>query len=724
LWGALPAPLGTDARAVPYYTGRVYPTPQFAEYRDAWIPLDNAVIVPGKGIAPDDARIALLRERIARYGGAVRPASAADAPGSALILVGETGLHADLLKGRTVPEKPEGYLLHAAAKDGKAIVFLKGRDAQGLLWAVTAFNQLVTAADGRAAARAATILDFPDAPGKRAYTSMNDNDAMDSTWFAIHNLRPNVVIYRMGRQMFGKSGGTWRQDSRTHGAAWRAKIDKAGALLTPLGIEWYDCILPNFSTDEKDPAKNRQIRSKSDEDFEILRDLALYCAERGGNFGLLYDDFRFPIHPDDARDFGSAREADIYFINKLYSAVAAKHPNFKLLFCPPFYWGPASDPGAAYGESREEYLSAIGKRLPQAVEIYWSGPRVKSGVITPQDLQWFTDLTGRKPVIWQNVPGTYHGSVYYVYPTDALTAWHDWYFDGFFDRIAFYAFNSSDEYTHMTLFDAMWNRKAYDPAASGAEAARKLVGPDAYPALVEGFKRLEAMDEYGWFTPTALAARNVEDVRRKTGELLTWFESAPAPLKAPWTHLGMFVGYRKAYLNNLLKNPQLLELTAADERVRALAARETGVSTNAGNLLILTPNDFRAGREPTYYGWKGAERRHVSWINGADSKAPVMEASFQLPYPLTGDSELLIAGLDHNASPPCRIRILMNGSTVFEGPNPFAPDRWSTHSFRVRGAFLRDGVANTLRIENVEPSDSMSGAPWFMLSYAVLRPAP
>ena len=56
-------------------------------------------------------------------------------------------------------------------------------------------------------------------------------------------------------------------------------------------------------------------------------------AEAGGNLCLLYDDWRFPISADDMRDFGTAREADIYFVNKVYSAVAAKYPNFKILFC-------------------------------------------------------------------------------------------------------------------------------------------------------------------------------------------------------------------------------------------------------------------------------------------------------------------------------------------------------------------------------------------------------
>jgi hypothetical protein len=137
---------------------------------------------------------------------------------------------------------------------------------------------------------------------------------------------------------------------------------------------------------------------------------------------------------------------------------------------------------------------------------------------------------------------------------------------------------------------------------------------------------------------------------------------------------------------------------------------------------VLTPNQFTAGREARFYSWREVPRRHVIWINGARSKAPSLQTTFQLGYPLKGDSELLIAGLDDNAPAACRIRIQMNGNTIFEGPNPFASDRWSTQRFSVKGAMLRDGVPNVLRIDNLEDSDSMTGAPWFMLSYAVLRP--
>jgi hypothetical protein len=185
--------------------------------------------------------------------------------------------------------------------------------------------------------------------------------------------------------------------------------------------------------------------------------------------------------------------------------------------------------------------------------------------------------------------------------------------------------------------------------------------------------------------------------------------------------LGTFVGYRQKYLQALLKNPNLKESTEVDARTRELALTET--ETDAKACVVVTPNQFSAGRPAQFYSWREVPRRHVLWINGAQSKAPALQASFQLGYALKGDSELIISGLDDNAPAACRIRIQINGNTLFEGENPFAPDRWSTHRFTVPGSTLRDGVPNTLRIENLEASESMTGAPWFMVSYAVLRPS-
>jgi len=707
---------------VPYYTGTVYPPPKSARYGDAFLPLGRTGVVLGKGIVRNDARVALLAERIERFGGSVDVLESPDSPCETLVLIGDTGVQEPLLEGKTVPDKPEGYLLHSVPSADRAVAFLKGQDFHGLLWAVTAFNQLVTEKKGRPVARAATIRDYPETPGVRGYTPFYDDENTSKAWFAVNVLRANVVQYRHVRRLYRRmekrpERDHWRaalRDEKVYGE-WLDQVRKIGAFLNPLRITWYDGMQPISSIREDN------MRSKSEEDFQLVSRVGMDLASAGGNLMILYDDVRFPVSEQDEQNFGTAREADVHFLNRVYAAVAAKYPDFRILFCPPFYWGPASNPGTAYGEPRQEYLAAIGERLPKAVEIFWTGPRVKSGIVTKEDTEWIRNLIQRKPVYWQNTCGTYHGSLYYAYPPEPMNAWKNWYYDGFFSDLAFYTYNGEDPYITLTLHDAMWNGRAYDPAASGVEAAKKLVGIDAYPKLVEAFKALEAMDEYGWFKPTAFAARNVEQVRKGTEQLVKLLEAAPAPLKSPWVKLKPFVQYRERYLKNLLRNPDLKAMTEIDEQVRALAAKETGMDPEQA-CVTLTPNDFRAGRSPTYYAWKTAERRYVLWINGARSKAPHMQAQFQLPYPLTGHSELIISALDHNAEPPCRIRILVNDNVVFEGENSFEQQKWTRHTFQVKGAFLRDGVMNTVRIENLVDSDLMIGAPWFMLNYLVLKP--
>ncbi len=705
--------LAQSDRAVPYYTGTVYPTPQQAQYRGEFLPLTSVGLLLGRDVAAEDPRVTVLVERLRRSGAKPQIVESTDDRSESLIVVGDTGSHQALLGEMSIPEKPEGYLLHCAKNGAQNIVFLKGRDFHGLLWAITSFNQLITTQNEQPVARAASILDYPDFPGIRGFTPLKDDDQASAAWFGANVLRANAVIYRQLRKP-----ADWRLPLRDEEQynAWKARLQKIGALLTPLHIAWYDSVLP-FSGH----VGLGQIRSKSEEDFQLVVKAGLALAEVGGNLCLLYDDYRFFLSPEDVRDFGYAREADVYFLNKVYAAVAAKFPNFRMLFCPPFYWGAGGpDDTTTYGESRDAYLAAIGQ-LPKAIDIYWSGPRVKSTRVSAEQLNWFSGLVQRKPVIWQNACGTYHGSPYYAYPGEPMKAWRDWYDDAFLRGIAFYAYNGEDPYINMTLSDALWNKRGYEPAASGEMAAKKLAGPDNYPRLVEAFKALEAMDDYGWFEPTALAARNVERVRQQTDELSSIYDKAPPSLKSRWLMLGTFVGYRQKYLQELLKNPNLKEATEVDARVQELALKET--ETDARASVILTPNQFTAGRPGQFYSWRDVPRRHVTWINGAQSRAPSMQAAFQLAYPLIGDSELIISGLDDNAPAACRIRIQVNGNKIFEGASPFASDRWSTQRFPVKGAMLRDGVPNTLLIENLEHSDNMIGAPWFMLSYAVLRPA-
>jgi len=695
------------AYEIPFYTGTIMPTPQQAEYSDEFVPLSRVgVILPG-AVPADDPRLTLLLERIARRGGSFRIVKGVGGDFDSFVVVGDAASH---LCPEDAPDRPESYLIHPMEKDGKPVFVLKGGDKLGLLWAIAAFNQLVTVRGGRPVARWAVVRDFPDTPGKRAYTPMNEDETPAKAWFAVNLLRANVVVYRMVRKMRRGVGLGWGEAELRK---WRDRLKGIGGLLNPLGIEWYDSLWPLTTTPET------TIHTKSEQDFRLILEVANSLAEAGGNLCLLYDDIRFPMSPADKADFGSAREADVYFLNKLYSAVAAQHPDFRILFCPPFYWGPKSDVSGLYGESRDEYLAAIGKGLPEAVHVYWTGPKVKSSKESPEDMRWMTELIRRKPVFWQNGYGVIHGGVYYHYPTDPIPAWRDWYYEAFFDDLAFFTLNTAGASANMTLMDYMWNRKAYDPERSIAAAGAKLVGPDAYPVLVKACEALEALDRYGW-TPNAAAARNVVDVKRKTAELLTRRDEALAlrpEVFRTWTPLPYYAKLRELYLKRLLRHPDLKQLTHADELVKERAAKEAGADPNAD--VILTPTDFELKRPARHYG-AGEARRFVVWVNGTRSGLSTMRAAFRLTGPAAAARELVIAGLDHDASAPCRIRILINDKAVFEGPNPFAKDKWTTHAFKAPADCFRAGE-NSLVITNLEESDNISGAPWFMLNYVVIR---
>jgi hypothetical protein len=230
-----------DERAVPYYTGTVYPTPQQAEYRDEFLPLANVGLLLGKDVTPEDPTVAVLVERLWRNGAQPKVLSSAEDRGETLILVGETGAHESLIGTLAVPEKAEGYLLDCGKNGSQNVVFLKGRDFHGLLWGITSFNQLITVQDGRPVLHAASIQDYPEFPGIRGFTPFKDDDQASVAWFGVNVLRANAVIYRQLRKP-----ADWRLPLRdeTQFAAWKAHIQKMGAQLTPLKIAWYDSIMP------------------------------------------------------------------------------------------------------------------------------------------------------------------------------------------------------------------------------------------------------------------------------------------------------------------------------------------------------------------------------------------------------------------------------------------------------------------------------------------------
>ena len=135
--------LRQDPLMMPYYTGRILPTPRQAVYRDEFLPMGRVAIVVGSDVKAPEPLVALLSDRIARYGG--RDAGD-EQPGPQCRsgrFAGRDALRPTGRRRTGDSRKGTGLCPAFTPADGKPLVVLKGRDRLGLLWAVSSFIQLV-----------------------------------------------------------------------------------------------------------------------------------------------------------------------------------------------------------------------------------------------------------------------------------------------------------------------------------------------------------------------------------------------------------------------------------------------------------------------------------------------------------------------------------------------------------------------------------------------------
>lgn len=140
--------------------------------------------------------------------------------------------------------------------------------------------------------------------------------------------------------------------------------------------------------------------------------------------------------------------------------------------------------------------------------------------------------------------------------------------------------------------------------------------------------------------------------------------------------------------------------------------------------------------------WQGGYRqgrgyggRSATWVYGQATDYPAMQSVIVLDTPPRGTATLTIEGMDSEDRAKTPIRITVNGSQIFNGPNPLPNDdlplatgTWASHNFRFDAAVLKPG-RNVVRISNLA-SGTFGLPPFFMLDYAVLslpvaeQPAP
>ncbi|MGN0833239.1 MAG: beta-N-acetylglucosaminidase domain-containing protein, partial [Kiritimatiellia bacterium] len=421
----------------------------------------------------------------------------------------------------------------------------------------------------------------------------------------------------------------------------------------------------------------------------------------------------------------SAIDAD--FVTRVYRAVRKDYPDFKMVFCPPYYYGPYSGP--KYPDDRDTYLKSLAEKLDPDIGVYWTGPHVKSRDKRPDQVEWFAKITGRKPCIFQNATGPHNLVSYIVDETD----WNGWHYPGFFenDITAFHknAHTPRECPQTATLADCLWNVKGYDRARSIRRGVAQLLGDEMFDLLNAVLPSLAYFDKYrrGALTAEIFHEQPDElDAKIATAEA-AWrraLEVNPAVAQYGMWELG--VKWAKDVAKGARNPPDLLSrYRRQTAECRAFAEAEVGVDTARGDLFY-APTDLRGGglfgivRDGPEHC---TETRFATCLRGAQTDASACTFQFECdPFPSSGPYELFLCGLDDELPAKVTVRLSVNGTTFFEGDPGFVNSAaFKVVRFTVPFAALRR--YNEIRIEVRSKGFNPFGAPWLMINYAVLKKA-
>ena len=686
-----------DDLKLPAFTdAKPYPEPQQAKYEDAFASLAEMEI-DLNGVDEDDARVRLLKTRLDRLGvkyGFRHWYTFGSAPFT---------LTVELTDEAPVAER-EGYALDVA-KDGATV---RARDSQGVLWGLVSFMQMIDY--GAKAVRCGSVRDWPNT-AKRGYLA--------------HSWEGNAEF-----AVFQKMNSVDVQHPPTYDFNWsplRVFCAEAQAhQFRDLGLELFYgvCEFTMYPALPFAWPESEEFRVHLFKRYAAMG-AGVYFPFDDGRYGCALKDSKSGLPQPDEEKFKEAKNCDGEYVSRIYRAVKAEYPDFRMIFCPPFYWGP--DAVAPYPGSREEYLASLARTLDPEIEVYWTGPRVKGIKKEPYQTEWYTKLTGRKPYIFQNGTGPHNLLGYVVDATD----WNGWHYPGFFEKdIGGFHKNSGTpgECCQIaTLADCLWNVKGYDMHRAAKRGINQLLGEKMYDILAPGLPALAYFDKYKYGRLTAdILHEDVKDLEAKVALAEDCWKKAVAynPSVQMYGAYGRGIGWAKDVVRGAKKPPDFLaqykDQIAAS---RALAEKEVGVDKSKGDLFY-SPVDIGGGQvQMQREGGKDKlpPGRFVTALRGASTCFNALKISFECdPFPPSGDYALYLCGLDDELPAKNAVRIEVNGTTVFEGDPGFVnATAYSVRKFTI--PFKAMKRYNQLRIVSLAPGSTPVIPPWTFISYAVVK---
>ena len=676
-----------DSLGLPKGTlAKPFPAPQQATYTEKFTRL-NAVALKLEGVQPGDARVRLLRTKFRRLGIPFQD----DAPFTVTLALDPAA---------PVAER-EGYALDVTAA-GAAV---RARDLQGVLWGVVSLVQCVN--PEKRSVRQLSVRDWPVGEG-RGFLGCFTTDALEYTLF----LKMNSVDFQRACPISNDNLTPLRM----------YMCERMAHDFNELGLTMY--------VDGHWLGEAPDLPACEPRAFEYRVDVCRRFAKIGAGVYWAQDDGRFPLNARDKEAYGTAANCDAKHISAVFRAVKKDYPDFKMIYCPPFYWGP--DARASYPEDRETYLRSVGEFLDPEIDVYWTGPQVKGLEKKPYQVKWFADLTKRKPSIFQNAICPHFFVDFLADPIP----WDKLHYDGFLKDIRHFHLNCNGyhEIGPLSLQGAWcWNPKGYDAKAASKAAITQVLGDGVWDAIAPGVEELAYFDRYPWGEANAnILHEDPSDLERRYQKAKACWDKALKinPRVSSYSWYGGVLS-RIPRMIAAAKNPPDLISRYRKEvaATRELAIRETKCEPEKGDM-VFTPIDLNGLQPGSIKVAEDGVSRFVKWLRGAQSHECTVSFPFECdPFPPTGDYTLVICGCEDELPEKTQLRIEINGKPIYEG-DTLLPATNGDLRLKGGGNFGRHEYVipfasmqrkNVVKVSCASPGYNKNGTPYVGVNYIVLR---
>jgi hypothetical protein len=280
-----------------------------------------------------------------------------------------------------IPDQAEGYVIAMRPTPAEAggDCLVAGRDPLGTYWGAQSLVQLIERRGDRVVLHTANVRDWPTYRLRsfKVGGPFDDEDGPDEMgrWAPSAKFNCfNICYTTVGVDQWKKPDPdfvAWVQDLTRH--------------LQARGVDCMLFVNPYYLWKE-------HIETSNPADLEALAATCSIGLEAGATRVMLcLDDFASEQVPEGDRLYRVRSEKDraqfgddlgqvnVAMINDLYHRLHQRYPAAQLYVVPPYYW----NPGGRYQPGGERDLQTIGAGVPPEVRLVWTGPQVRSAVITP-----------------------------------------------------------------------------------------------------------------------------------------------------------------------------------------------------------------------------------------------------------------------------------------------------------------------------------------------------